>query len=1057
MSTPFETRPPSRLPPYPPQPPPPNLSAHYPPPEPRPSTTTTNSSSSTKKLGSKQKRPSFSGSEIHNPSDSTKIRAYSACRNCRLKKTKCLPTSSSAATAGSSDGLQPGTCQQCLQAGLECVYPPSRDRAAYSRQYVANLEQRVQALEAMQSRMLPVLEVFESQRGGGADTKLAAIPTVQASNSASRARMEREKDGPGAGSGSGEMDRTNSSESEGEEREAEDDSAVRTSDIEDAGQMTQDERGNYRWIGSSNTLSLLDSFSRGDRPHDALERPPLPTHANSHHSSHHNSDPKSSRQSPAPGSDNTPRDPNPYFGPVAGSGVVKALPSIDEVQYPSPKDAMQMVDAFFEQVHPCLPIVIEHEFRKDFKKLLEARAKGDYNWGGGFISVVFGVFALGERVVVTSRAWQRERTKLNNEEATDDDTVLPGEAEAGVIWYERAQILHYTTLKDVNIHQVQCLTLMAAFQASVNAMPMSWLLAGQALRVAQDLGLHRSTARLRIPFAEKQLRARCWWAIYGLERMMSISLGRPLGVDDLDIDVGYPAEIDDEGIRQLVQDDAASINLEGVEEPVGSTMSGFVALTKLCKVAGRVVHLLYRPSNGRSVSDPSWALSQQNAINKLDKLLRDWLENDVPKKYKEASPARSVSIVSAILSNSYFTILITLHRNFLPSNPDYPRPKPPPSSQSLAHCVDAARSVIHIASQSRTLIPPSHHLAVYCQYLWSSAVILLLCEVQARDQVVIETVGTHVEACRRSLQALEPVWPGARKLKDLLNDAAARARDVVAVKQNPRTVVGKKRKSTPGDHPVRGLVLQPTSQRSPMAPPTSHGPRGSHSTSSSPSPAVPQGGNGQQWQSYSNPANSEKRQRLYETSDTRTLVGADDITPTQQYPPYYSAVSRDVTSTQTGGIPPIVPSGQYTPTAAMPTYDMTFDLGGVTFDGLELLQGFGDGASNFWNNITFTGDGTATYPPMQNTSAQGQVFSGQNTPNSASGSGPSPSSWQAQTQVQATSTSGQVQQQQQQPQQQQQYGGVQQTGDIDQFADFWGQVAGNTFDWQADPSVPFNI
>jgi len=56
----------------------------------------------------------------------------------------------------------------------------------------------------------------------------------------------------------------------------------------------------------------------------------------------------------------------------------------------------------------------------------------------------------------------------------------------------RAQILHYTTLKDVTIHQVQCLTLLAAFQASVNAMPMSWLLAGQAIRVAQDLGLHVS-------------------------------------------------------------------------------------------------------------------------------------------------------------------------------------------------------------------------------------------------------------------------------------------------------------------------------------------------------------------------------------------------------------------------------------------------------------------------------------------------------------------------------------------------------------------------------------
>lgn len=31
---------------------------------------------------------------------------------------------------------------------------------------------------------------------------------------------------------------------------------------------------------------------------------------------------------------------------------------------------------------------------------------------------------------------------------------------------------------------------MAAFQAAVNAMPTAWLLAGQAIRVAQDLGLH---------------------------------------------------------------------------------------------------------------------------------------------------------------------------------------------------------------------------------------------------------------------------------------------------------------------------------------------------------------------------------------------------------------------------------------------------------------------------------------------------------------------------------------------------------------------------------------
>lgn len=263
--------------------------------------------------------------------------------------------------------------------------------------------------------------------------------------------------------------------------------------------------------------------------------------------------------------------------------------------------------------------------------------------------MVFAVFALGERVLVTTQAWQRERAKVEKNGEDEGETVLPGEAEAGVVWYERyvaklntgrqprlthqrrAQILHYSTSRDINIYQVQALTLMAAFQASVNAVPMSWLQAGKALRTAQDLGLHRSTAGLNIPFAEKQLRARCWWAIYGLERLISIALGRPLGVDDLDIDVAYPVEMDDEGLRLLALRDAKATPSaqETTEEPIGSTMSGFVALTKLCKIAGKVAHLLYRPSNGRSVNDPSWAMSQQNAINKLDKHLRDWLEHEV--------------------------------------------------------------------------------------------------------------------------------------------------------------------------------------------------------------------------------------------------------------------------------------------------------------------------------------------------------------------------------------------------------------------------------------------
>lgn len=132
---------------------------------------------------------------------------------------------------------------------------------------------------------------------------------------------------------------------------------------------------------------------------------------------------------------------------------------------------------------------------------------------------------------MTSAAWQRVRSKLQNDQslAEKDEPMQPGEAEAGVIWFERAQILHYSSIREIDIYQVQCLTLLSAFQAAVNSMPMSWLLASQALRIAQDIGLHVSNlygALLLTPSARPRgsksvSRSSSWVLVRGGLRMVS--------------------------------------------------------------------------------------------------------------------------------------------------------------------------------------------------------------------------------------------------------------------------------------------------------------------------------------------------------------------------------------------------------------------------------------------------------------------------------------------------------------------------------------------------------
>lgn len=104
-----------------------------------------------------------------------------------------------------------------------------------------------------------------------------------------------------------------------------------------------------------------------------------------------------------------------------------------------------------------------------------------------------------------------------------------------------------------------------------------------------------------------------------------------------------------------------------------------------------------------------------------------------------------------------------------------------------------------------------------------------------------------------------------------------------------------------------------------------------------------------------------------------------------------------------------------------PVLDMSmFDVGGVTFDGLEMLQGFqGVDPANIWSTL---GDTFIQTPNLVHTT------SGQGTPNSAQG--PSPGGWSFAQQNGVMGMEG---------------------------TDLWSQVAGGSFDWQADPSVPFNI
>jgi hypothetical protein len=288
--------------------------------------------------------------------DLSKVRAFAACRACRQKKVKCLP-------GPSSGGAGAAACQQCTLSGAECEYQPTRDRAAYSRAYVQDLSGRVQALESVRDRIMPLLAAFEggsfnvaSLGGAGAGAAAATGIAASAGPAAIKPKDEPDLD---------DMDEDDTPHSQGDEE-----------DDQESRRFLTDERGNFRWIGASNTLSLLESFEEGTKE--------LPSRVNY----------GPLRDGP-PDEDESPPESHPYFAPVAGAGTVRAIPGVEKVTFPPRAEAERMVDAFFSDVHPVLPVVLEHDFRRRFNNVMDKVDAGD------FASLSAGVScAVGVRVVV---------------------------------------------------------------------------------------------------------------------------------------------------------------------------------------------------------------------------------------------------------------------------------------------------------------------------------------------------------------------------------------------------------------------------------------------------------------------------------------------------------------------------------------------------------------------------------------------------------------------------------------------------------------------------------
>ncbi|RDW74926.1 hypothetical protein BP6252_06068 [Coleophoma cylindrospora] len=606
----------------------------------------------------------------------------------------------------------------------DCVYPESKDNASSSRQFAATLDARCQQMDALCQRMDQLMGKFTEIAESLGAVRPGMIPPIPDPSS-----IDLMPDVPP------EMDELLPNDDDllvPEDNEMIQDSEQMDDDPAEESEsssepkpqdhvMTTDSYGKLRYVGGTGAMVMIEAL-KSLSPESAQGQSP--------------DDLKTPEKS------SISRLELPFFVRGQTWPRLPYLPQPDQLVRPPRYISDLLINLYFDQLHYIMPIIYKPHFMQRYNILLNTRAPA--NLDAGFLSVFFAVCACASGIL------PRE----------------PGNSSVftGLQYYESALLLHYASTGEGSIEQVQCLALLSVCSAGWNTLAQSWKWGGQAVRAAQDLGLHRSPARGSNETLKEELCRRVWWSVYGLDRLLSVCLGRPVAVEDADCDCEIPLDLDDDEL-------AAHCRILPEQRPttIGpSRMSGFIAFSRLCQISAKIVRAMNPlKSRRKRRKNTTEKANAQKLVDSFDLELVGWLQS-IPDSIKfsansmdaESGPDLTWCVILYIV---HAGCLINLHRPLIPDmSTDASLAA---SHNSYAQCTQAARSCIRAAELIQERVPPSHHLAFCTHYLALSGVFLV-----RSSSALQEDYSSDIEACLLCLTRLETVWSGARRSKLILEE-----------------------------------------------------------------------------------------------------------------------------------------------------------------------------------------------------------------------------------------------------------------------------------------------
>ncbi|KAG5763086.1 hypothetical protein H9Q72_008805 [Fusarium xylarioides] len=279
---------------------------------------------------------------------------------------------------------------------------------------------------------------------------------------------------------------------------------------------------------------------------------------------------------------------------------------------------------------------------------------------------------------------------------------------------------------------IRCLSLLCLFGSNEPQSVNLWYTVGMALRLAVGIDMHREESMANKTLLDAEMRKRLFWSLYTMDRSVSISLGRPLGIQDADITIPLPLVLTDEQIAGPADQAIANI-LPDVRD-----MSAFRHIVELRQINAGIYSALHSAGGlnleGRNLD----AIRQQHYTR-----LNAWL----------LSAPRYLAPLSMYQTPEWFQIayhqaVINLHR---PSHTS-----PVSSADAIRLCADSSISLIscYNALYAKNKII---YTFVALDSLFMAAVTMLY-SIRAssvvRLELTREVVEANIESCVRLLSKI---------------------------------------------------------------------------------------------------------------------------------------------------------------------------------------------------------------------------------------------------------------------------------------------------------------